>query len=266
MGLLREQDAKLKKGDLLYCCKQVWMKIGGRIPWNATAICETYEIACLMGKHRSKGDLKNHLKDRSFHLVHWLLKIIQNPRKTSHESINLVSKYSLEYSSVMYCTREESGKETYRLWTLRSWKRWMHQKSMLKDSTRKRRKCLIVVKCSYSPVADGTVKPFWRRPGTENIHLHTGSFNSRKESPRFPERIRRVSTSTTFSRLISGCWWSTRWFLVHFGRLQKRLSGDFMYRHHVEPRVKLLHAKRRIISLDHWTALTSPELLTQPWM
>ena len=47
-------------------------------------------------------------------------------------------------------------------------------------------------------VADGTVKPFWRRPGTENIHLHTGSFNSRKESPRFPERIRRVSLPPHF--------------------------------------------------------------------
>ena len=56
MGWLREQDAKLKKGHLLYCCKQVRMKIGGRIPWGATAIRETYKIACLMGKQRSKGD------------------------------------------------------------------------------------------------------------------------------------------------------------------------------------------------------------------
>ena len=33
---------------------------------------------------------------------------------------------------------EESGRETYWLWTLRSGKRWTHRKSMLKDSTRKR--------------------------------------------------------------------------------------------------------------------------------
>ena len=150
MGLLREQYAELKKGHLLYFCKQVWMKIGGRIPWDATAIRETYKIACLMGKQRSKVDLENHLKDRSFHLVHWL-KIILYPQKTSDESINLVSKYSLEYSSVVYCTREESGIGSYWLWTLRCWKRWMHQKPMLKDSTRKRRKCLTVDKCSYSP-------------------------------------------------------------------------------------------------------------------
>ena len=35
-----------------------------------------------------------------------------------------------EYSSVMFCTRRESGKETYWLWTLRSWKRWTHQNSI----------------------------------------------------------------------------------------------------------------------------------------
>ena len=27
---------------LLYCCNQVWMKIGGQIPWNGIPICETY--------------------------------------------------------------------------------------------------------------------------------------------------------------------------------------------------------------------------------
>ena len=50
-------------------------------------------------------------------------------------------------------------------------------------------------------VADGTIKPF----GTENIHLHMGSPKSRRKTPRFPGRIRRDSTTTTFSRLISGC-------------------------------------------------------------
>ena len=27
------------------------MKIGGRIPWNVIAICETFKISCLMGRH-----------------------------------------------------------------------------------------------------------------------------------------------------------------------------------------------------------------------
>ena len=43
MGLLRERYAGLKKGLLLYCCNQVCVKNGGRIPWSVTAICETYK-------------------------------------------------------------------------------------------------------------------------------------------------------------------------------------------------------------------------------
>ena len=28
---------------------------GGRIPWSVTAICETFKISCLMGRHHMKG-------------------------------------------------------------------------------------------------------------------------------------------------------------------------------------------------------------------
>ena len=48
------------------------MKIGGQSPWNATAICETFKISCLMGKLHTRNVLGNHLMDRSFRLVHWL--------------------------------------------------------------------------------------------------------------------------------------------------------------------------------------------------
>ena len=72
MGLLREQCAELKKGHLRYCCNQVWMKIGGQILWNVTLICETSQIYYLMGRRPMKDVLVNHLKDRLFHLVHWL--------------------------------------------------------------------------------------------------------------------------------------------------------------------------------------------------
>ena len=41
MGLLRDQCAELRKGLLQYCCNLVWMKNGGRIPRNVTDIpCE----------------------------------------------------------------------------------------------------------------------------------------------------------------------------------------------------------------------------------
>ena len=48
------------------------MKVGGQIPWNVTPICETSQIYCLMGRRPMKDVLGNHLKDRLFHLVHWL--------------------------------------------------------------------------------------------------------------------------------------------------------------------------------------------------
>ena len=48
------------------------MKNGGQIPWNAIPICETFKISCLMGKLHTKDVLENLLKDQSFRLVHWL--------------------------------------------------------------------------------------------------------------------------------------------------------------------------------------------------
>ena len=45
---------------------------GGQIQWNVTLICETSQIYYLMGRRPMKDVLGNHLKDRLFHLVHWL--------------------------------------------------------------------------------------------------------------------------------------------------------------------------------------------------
>ena len=61
-----------RKVRLLYCCNQVWMKVGGQIPWNVTPIWETWQIYYLMGRRPMKDVLGNHLKYQSFHLVHWL--------------------------------------------------------------------------------------------------------------------------------------------------------------------------------------------------
>ena len=92
----------------------------------------------------------------------------------------------------------------------------------------------------------------WRRSGLENIHLDTGTPNSRRRSKGLSWRIRRVSTSTT-SWLTSGCLWSDKRFLVHVGKL------------HLPPsrwtKSQTLLAERRIIPYS-----TSPELHTQTWM
>ena len=108
-------------------------------------------------------------------------------------------------------------------------KTWTHRKSTRKDSMRKRwyfpkkKENLLIFQ---SQMDESTP---WKRSGPENIHLDTAATNSRRKSKRFSWRIRRVSSTT--SRLISGCRWSTKWLLVHFRKHHKR--------HHVEPRVKL---------------------------
>ena len=64
MGLLREQYTEVSKGHLQYCCNLVWVTKGGRIPWNVTAIFETFKIICLMGRHNMKGGSEYHFTDQ----------------------------------------------------------------------------------------------------------------------------------------------------------------------------------------------------------
>ena len=83
-----------------------------------------------------------------------------------------------------------------------------------------------------------TNQTFWRRSGTENTHLDSGTPNSRRESKEFSWRMRMVSSSIT-SRLTSRCQWSDKWLLVHVRKL------------HIPPsrwtQSQTLFAKRRII-------------------
>ena len=90
-----------------------------------------------------------------------------------------------------------------------------------------------------------TNQTFWRRSGTENIHLDTAATNSRRKSKGFSWRIRRLSSTT--SRLTSGCRWSDKWFLVHGRKLQKPPSRW--------TQSQTLLAERRIIPYSteiHW--------------
>ena len=136
-GIIERAVRKVKQVRLQYCRNQVWMKIGGQIPWNAIPVCEAFKISCLMGQLHTKGVLGSHLKDLLFHLVHWL-SITLSLRKTSQESINLERKSYLDCSSDTLCTRGEFGRVTNWLQTLRSWRRWTHRKSTRKDSMRRR--------------------------------------------------------------------------------------------------------------------------------
>ena len=100
MGLLKEQCAVKKEAPLPYCCNQVWMKIGGQIPWNATPICETFKISYLMGRPHMRDVLGNHLKDRSFRLVHETL-------VSSAVEVNPMGKTTAEDSGKRSCESME---------------------------------------------------------------------------------------------------------------------------------------------------------------
>ena len=71
-GIAERAVRRVKKAPLQCCCKQVWMKSGGLVPWNAVPICETFRISCLMGKLHTKDVSENLAKD-PFLLVHWLV-------------------------------------------------------------------------------------------------------------------------------------------------------------------------------------------------
>ena len=109
--------------------------------WADSMECYTYlrNVTDLLsdGKTCMRDVLGNHLKDRLFHLVHWL-RYTQKLRRTSQESINLERKSYLDCSSDTHCTRGEFGRVTYWSQTLRRWKRWTHRKSVRKDSMQKR--------------------------------------------------------------------------------------------------------------------------------
>ena len=77
---------------------------------------------------------------------------------TSEDSTSLVRRCFQAYSQGMCCMRDASGKETSWLVTLRSWKNWTRQKSMLEDSTKRRFSCRKNVVDFKFPFADGTGK------------------------------------------------------------------------------------------------------------
>ena len=145
------------------------------------------------------------------------LSITLSLRKTSQESINLERKSYLDCSLDTLCTRGEFGRLRYWLQTLRSWKRWTCKGSNI--SLRKWNNS----SCRW------TNQIFWRS-GTENTHLCTGTPNPRRRSKRFlgktegsPPLPPRDSLPDA-GEAVNDFW---------------SMSGNFIYRHHVEPRVKL---------------------------
>ena len=61
-GIAERAVRRFKEATSAVLLQLVWMENGGRIPWNAIAICEMFKTSSQRGKLRVKGDLKNHSK------------------------------------------------------------------------------------------------------------------------------------------------------------------------------------------------------------
>ena len=172
------------------------------------------------------------------------------------EFINLERKSYLDCCSDTHYTRGEFGRVTY----------WLQTSGVGNDGRignllKKKTQCekgwyFLMKKENLFSNRRLTNQTPWTRSRPENIHLDTAASNSRRKSHWFSWRIRRVSSTT--SRLVSGCRWSDKWFLVHVRKL------------HIPPsrwtQSQTLLAERRIIPYSSWNTLTYPELLIRIWM
>ena len=205
------------------------MEVGGQIPWNVTPICETSQIFHLVGKLHTKGVLGNHLKDRLFHLVHWL-SITLLLRRTSQESINLERKSYLDCSSDTHCTRGEFGRVTYWLQTLRSWRRWTHRKSTQERLNAKEVILFPKEKGEFMfPIADGRIK-------------FLGGDQDLRTSTSIRQRPIQGESHVDFLGESEGSLPPLHDSFLDAGEAINdfwSMSGNFIYRHHVELRVKL---------------------------
>ena len=251
MGLLREQHAEWRKAPLPYC-NQIWMKIGGQILWNAFPICETFKIYYLMGRLHTKDVLDNHLKNQSFHLVHWL-SITLSLRKTSQESHQFGKKVlpGLFLGYALYAGWIWKGDmmvaDIEELETMDASEIYL-EKTQCKGSN-------IHQKMDFFQSEMDESKP-WRRSGTENIHLGTASTNSRRGSHWLSWRIRSVSSTnlkTHFRMAVKP--------LTIFGPCQEASYTAIT----LKPESNFTRRERNR-SLFHWSTLTSPELHFQTWM
>ena len=196
---------------LLCCYNQVWTKNGGRIPWNATAICETFKISWQMGKHHMKGDLESHLKDQWFRLERWWNNVLFL-RKTSQDSISFVRRCCLECSLDMHCMRWKFGRV-----------RNPCSKTQCKGNyhAEKLRKLHISSLRWNSWIV-------WRRSWNPEINLNAGPTRKRRRAQWWSSKRKFGQVSANWrndDRETRNDFWS--------------IEGNYTYRHHVKRRVQL---------------------------
>ena len=217
---------RVKEGTSAVLLQSGLNENGGQILWNVILICETLQISYLVGRPHVRDVLGNRLKDRSFRLVHWL-SITLSLRKTSQESINLERKFYLDCSSDTLCAWGEFGSvlvaDLEELETMDASEIYSKRLSAKEVIFPKEKGEFIF------PIADGRIKllggdqdlrtstSIRQRPSQGESHLDflgesEGSLPPPHDS--FPDAGEAIND-----------FWS--------------MSGSFIYRHRVEPRVKL---------------------------
>ena len=180
-----------------------------------------------MGRLPEKDVLGNHLKDRLFHLVHWL-SINVKLRRTSPESINLERKSYLDCSSDTHYTREKFWKGDVLVADLEELET-IDASEIYSKRLNAKEVIFHKEKGIYFPIADGRIKPLEgdqdlrtstsirHRPIQGESHIDFLGESKRCLPPpqdSFPDASEAIND-----------FWS--------------MSGNFIYSHHVEPRVKL---------------------------
>ena len=143
------EGCQLRKGHLLYRCKLAWMRNGGLIPWNVTAICETF---------KTLSDGKTPYERRFGMPCNGFVKpfgamVECHPISAKDQSrlYQFGSKSLARYiSRFMQCTRVESGFETSWSQTLKNRRRWTRQNSTPEGSMQRKCQRRKEVETSYS--------------------------------------------------------------------------------------------------------------------
>ena len=112
---------------------------GGLTPWSATVLFETFKTSYRTGKHLVNHDLENKL---NWPMIDSLFgSMIQHhpiSAKVQSRLHQFGKKISARNPPDVCCVRGECGRETSWSQTLRMWKFWTRQISMLEDCTRRR--------------------------------------------------------------------------------------------------------------------------------
>ena len=134
-------------------------------------------------------------------------------------------------------------KGDYWLQTLRCWRRWTHLKSTLKDSTLKEVKFTKEKWKIHFPAADGRIKL-------------SGGDQELRTSTLMQEHPIRGESNVDFLGESEGSLPPLQDSFPHAGEAINdfwSMSGNFIYRHHVEPRVKLYSPREDPYSTEiHW--------------